>query len=73
MMFEIIYNDYGKPIRIQEQQPYKFNDLKVGMTVYYTKFKRNLKIINIYDDCKRIYFENLYGYVKYEENCFYPI
>ncbi|MFR1686053.1 MAG: hypothetical protein ACLSVX_02695 [Massilimicrobiota timonensis] len=72
MIYDIVYDNNGSPIKIQPVKSYRLEELKKGMYVYYEKLQRNFKIINIYSEAKRIYLENYYGAIIYEDDLFYP-
>lgn len=72
MIYNIIYDENNKPIRLQSVRAYKFEQLFVGMEVYYSKLQKNFKIIRIYKDPKWIYLKGHYGAIIYEDDLFYP-
>lgn len=72
MIYNIIYDENNKPIRLQSVRAYKFEQLLVGMEVYYSKLQKNFKIIRIYKDPKWIYLKGHYGAIIYEYDLFYP-
>ena len=72
MIYNIIYNENNKPIRLQSVKAYKFEQLIVGKEVYYSKLQRNFKIIRIYKEPKWIYLKGHYGGIRYKDNLFYP-
>lgn len=72
MIYNIIYDENNKPVRIQTVRAYKFEQLIVGMEVYYSRLQRNFKITNIYRESKWIYLKGYYGEIIYEDDLFYP-
>lgn len=72
MIYNIIYDENNKPVRIQSVRAYKFEQLIVGMEVYYSKLQRNFKIIRIYKEPKLIYLKGHYGEIRYKDDLFYP-
>ena len=73
MVYDIIYGDKNlKIVRIQPVKPYKFEELKKGMYVYYSKLQRNFKITGVIRSNKSLFLEGHYGSVKYEYDIFYP-
>lgn len=71
MIYNIIYDENNKPVRLQSVRAYKFEQLFVGMEVYYSRLQRNFKITNIYRESKWIYLKGHYGAIIYENDLFY--
>lgn len=63
--------------RYENPQPYKFEDLKVGMWVWDDKERKYNKIIYIDENCKTNFYyitESISRYiVQFEDNRFYPV
>ena len=72
MIYNIIYDENNKPVRLQSVGAYKFEQLIVGMEVYYSKLQKNFKITRIYRNSKWIYLKDHYGAIIYEDDLFYP-
>lgn len=72
MIYNIIYDENNKPVRIQSVRAYKFEQLIVGMEVYYSKLQKNFKITRIYKESKWIYLKGHYEAIIYENDLFYP-